>query len=405
MTFPKMIAKTNPMPYGFTVIKAKGSRIKTEEHGWMIDLTSGIAVNNLGHGNRQVQKAVNKQMKKHAHVMVYGELVQETQTQYAEKLINSIGQNVFLTESCESKIWFASCGASANETALKLAYLNGLESKRKGFIAVEGGFHGRTIGSLGVTYRPKYRKPFEKLYPRGYCEWIAPDEQIPEKLENSSAMILEIIRGEDGVRSADYDWLCYVRNWCTTHGVLLIVDEVQTGFARTSSLFATDDDYIQPDIITMGKAMGGGLPLGGVVASEKLFEQFETKHPFSHLSTFGGNPVSCAAGMASFDQLSKPKFLHDVYFKGLLVRDIFLDVDLVTEVRGRGLMLGVEFETPEIAISFVEKSWKHGLWVGFVLHDARSVRIYPPLTITLDEIEQIKQKVKAVVKEIKSETI
>lgn len=395
--FPSSIAKTNPMPYGFTVIDGSGPYLNTVEHGQMIDLTSGIAVNNCGHSNGRVIQAITEQVEKHSHVMVYGELIQKSQTDYADELTRVLGRKLDGSPAL-SKIWFTNSGAESTDTALKLAHL--ARPNRKGYIAIKGGFHGRSIGSLGVTYREKYRLPFTDLYPENYCTWIEEGEKIPNSLRNSKALILELIRGEDGVRPCSREFTEYVYDWCCNNDVLLIVDEVQTGFGRTGEMFALDHyPWVKPDMITLGKAMGGGLPLGGVVASSELFDEFETKHPFTHLSTFGGNPVSCAAGLASY-RLIEESLCRNARERESQIREIFGVWNEITDIRGKGLMLGIEFESPELATQFVTTSWEAGLWVGFVLHDERTIRIYPTLDIDDDDVKRISEKVVEVMYDI-----
>lgn len=395
--FDTYIAKTNPDPYGFEFESSQGIELRRTDGTTMYDLTSGIAVNNVGHRHPKVLDAIKRQSEKYLHTMVYGEVVQEEQVLYARDLAKGLSHS--LQEPAESlKVWFTNSGAEANETALKLAHLYKPEAKG-GYIAIEGGFHGRTLGALGVSYRPKYRKPFQSLYTHNYCSFIPPDKEIKLDLNlDWKAVILEVVRGEDGVRPISQWWAQHVREWCTENDVLLIVDEVQTGFGRMGFDFGTYlYPFLKPDIVTLGKAVGGGLPLGAVVARRNLLNIFE-EQPFTHLSTFGGNPLSCATGRAAYQVLQDEKLSDNAILREKQFRTELNQTRM--EVRGYGLMLGLEFETPEMAEKFVPACWEEDLFVGYVLYDLKTIRMYPPLSITSSEVTVITEKINRVLEKI-----
>lgn len=407
------LAVTNPNPYDFKVHHGSGSWLFLSRGGeadWYVDGASGIAVNNLGHRYSEITEAVSEQISDYAHTMVYGEFDQEQQALYAQELAEEFSSRLRGDPSDPVQVWFTNSGAEANDTALKLAHLYRQHSRKnkpyRSFLSVKGGFHGRSIGSLGVTYRPKYRKPFENLYSDRYCDWISPDK-IQEELSDylgfadaPSAFIFELIRGEDGVAPLSPEIVQTIDRVLEKSSTLAIVDEVQTGFGRTGSLFAVDQFNFKPHIVTLGKAVGGGFPLGACVTRKSIMEMFSRHYPFSHLSTFGGHPVSCAAGRVMLKGVKE--VIDEVPF-GLFWQDMWdtlQEIEGLT-VTGSGPMIGLHFDTSEAADKFIESAWANFIFVGHVLHDERTVRLYLPLNVYKDVpdiIQTLKTTLEGVVK-------
>ena len=372
------LARTNPWPYDITILGAQGSYLETKEFGDMFDMACGIAVNNLGHNHRAIKAAALKTVEQYAHINVYGEFNIKEQLKYSELL----AEEIQIMDSRENKVWFCTSGTEANELAMKLAILS---TGKKGFIALENGFHGRSLGSLSLTHKPTYRAPFAHMVNRNLTVWIKPGEEIPQEYAGRAALFMELIQGEAGVVPLDPEWVKYVRNWCTENEVLLVIDEVQTGFGRTGTQFAQLQYDVEPDIMTLGKALGGGYPLGAVVASSERFRTMSHDNPFTHLSTFGGNPVSVAAGTVMFRETRKAKLLEKVQDSNILARRVFEDFEYA-RLQGKGLMLGLVLNDDIEIDSVVQNIWKMGVFCGRVLYGSNTIRLYAPLNSTSSDI-------------------
>ena len=371
------IARTNPWPYPFTIKDAQGPILYTKENGPMFDMACGIAVNNLGHNHPRIKKAAINTVDKYAHTMVYGEFYIEEQLTYAQMLAERFSKKVMPNGTGdENRVWFTTSGTEANELAIKLATL---ATGRKGFIALKGGFHGRSLGSLSITYKPLYREPFAHMLSDGQTEFIEPGQEIPEEYGNRAALFMELVQGEAGVIQVDPTWAKYVSDWCHEHGVLLVIDEVQTGFGRTGYQFALDYyKEVFPDIVTLGKAAGAGYPLGAVVSSVEVFENITTKNPFTHLSTFGGNPIGCATGKVMFEVTSTQELLGNVRDGYVAAWDVFNHCEYA-KIRGMGLMLGLELKEGVDIDKVVDNIWENKVFCGRVLYANNTIRLYPPL--------------------------
>jgi acetylornithine/succinyldiaminopimelate/putrescine aminotransferase len=231
----------------------------------------------------------------------------------------------------------------------------------------------------------------------GLTAWVVPGEEIPDEFKNRSAFFLELVQGEAGVVPLDPEWVAYVSNWCKENEVLLVVDEVQTGFGRTGSHFVLDQyQNVHPDIVTLGKALGGGYPLGAVISSSERFSNISEKNPFTHLSTFGGNPVSCAAGMQMFQGTAKKKLLQNVRDGNVLAHNVF-DGFEYARLRGRGLMLGLVLNDDIDIDVVVQNIWENQVFCGRVLYGSNTIRLYPPLNTTPSDLYNKFSRVKEAV--------
>ena len=371
-----------------TLVKGKGSTLWTSDDRRFLDFCAGIAVNGLGYGDRAVVKAIREQAGKLMHISnLYHS---EPTSRLAQRLV---------ALSFPSRVFFGNSGSEANEAAIKFARRVGNEQGRTELFAFDRSFHGRTMGVLSLTWTPKYREPFAPLLPdTGFLPWgdlNAVAERVGPK---TAAVLVEPIQGEGGLRPASAEFLQGLRRICTERGALLIVDEIQCGFGRTGRMFAYQHADITPDILTVAKPLGGGLPMGATL----LAEQFVPKiHVGDHGSTFGGNPVCAAASNAILDRLTAPGFVESVAKKGEQLRRGLKKIarkhkDKIVDVRGLGLMQGVEFNHDA---SLVVKGLREK-GILTIKAGEKVLRLLPPLVIKPGEIREFLAALDAVVGEL-----
>jgi len=375
--FAKHIAWTSDAPLSLSVSHAEGPFIYLLDGRRLIDMISGIAVSSLGHRHPRVVQAIHDQVDKHLHVMVYGEFIQEPQVELAAFLA------VQLPETLQV-VYFTMTGTEANEGALKLAKKY---TGRTKMIAFDRSYHGDTHGALSVTGRHIYRDPFTPLLPDIQFLPFNKIEALEAIDEQTACVITEPIQGEGGVHVPAHSWMESLRRRCSEKGALLIFDEVQTGFGRTGTLFAFQGFGVVPDILTVAKAMGGGMPLGAFISSADIFSVFRNNPPLSHVTTFGGHPVSCAAACATLNVLLEEQLPERAGEIGKRIR-AFLRHPLIREVRGRGAMLGMELSSKEVTEAVVNTCLTRGILLGWTLHAENLVRIAPPLTIPFDVLDE-----------------
>ncbi len=369
-SFYRHVAQTSESPAGLNIESAEGIYLFTNDGKRYIDLISGIAVSSLGHRHPAVIDAIKKQLEKHLHVMVYGEFIQKPQSELAELLCSRLPESL-------DRVYFVNSGTEAIEGALKLAKKS---TGRHKLVSFHNSYHGDTHGSLSVTGRNIYRDPYEPLLPEVHFFDFNSDECLNAIDHQTAAVILEPIQGEGGIIPADKEWLHKIRNRCNETGTKLIFDEIQTGFFRTGTLFAFEYYKVIPDILCLAKAMGGGMPIGAFVSSSEIFEVFKYNPPLSHVTTFGGHPVSCAAAHAYLKILLEGNFPEKASQIAKSACDMFHS-DGIVEVRGRGAMLGLQLESSELAKKVVDSCLNHGIIVGWTLHSNTLIRIAPPLII------------------------
>ncbi|NBC26890.1 MAG: aminotransferase class III-fold pyridoxal phosphate-dependent enzyme [Bacteroidetes bacterium] len=381
-SFYDHIAQTSDAPMGLEIEKADGCHIYTTDGRSFVDLISGIAVSSLGHRHPAVIAAIKQQLDNHLHVMVYGEFIQKPQSAFAQLLCDQLPDQL-------DRVYFVNSGTEANEGALKLAKKSTGRSK---FVAFNNSYHGDTHGSLSVTGRDVYRDPYLPLLPDvTFLDFNDPN-QLDQIDEDTAAVIMEPIQGEGGIIPANPDWLNAVRNRCDETGALLIFDEIQTGFFRTGSLFAFQHYGVVPDILCLAKAMGGGMPMGAFVSSSDRFEAFKHDPPLNHVTTFGGHPVSCAAAHANLKTLLNGDFAQKA-FKIAEMACHMLRGEGITEVRGRGAMLGLQLRDADLTQHVVEYCFEKGLILGWTLHSNSLIRIAPPLIIGDQLLEECFQTI------------
>lgn len=367
------------------LVKGKGSTLYDKDGQRYLDFAAGVAVNGLGYGDRKVVAAIRKQaaLLIHASNLYYSEPV----VALAERLV---------AMTFPSKVFFINSGAEAIETAIKWARRVGNAEGRTEIVSFEGSFHGRTMGALSITWNKHYREPFEPLLPgTRFCPWndlAALRAMVGPK---TAAVIIEPVQGESGVRPASDDFLRGVAEICRQNGALFVADEIQTGFGRTGRMFAYQHAGVTPDVLTLAKPLGGGLPLGAVLLRDDLCSRILVG---DHGSTFGGNPVAAAAALAVIDTLAEPGFVEGVAAKGEILRKGLARLGRrhkqVVEVRGRGLMMALEFQGPAGAVLTGLKER------GFLATKAgdKVLRMLPPLVVKPAEIRRFLRALDEVLK-------
>ncbi|WP_440999146.1 aspartate aminotransferase family protein [Fodinibius sp. SL11] len=386
-SFYEHVAQTSDAPMGLEIDYAEGPYIVTTDGKEYVDFISGIAVSSLGHRHPKVVEAVKRQVDRHLHVMVYGEFIQEPQSAYAELLTSQLPDSL-------DRVYFVNSGTEANEGALKLAKKY---TGRHKFVGFNHGYHGDTHGSLSVTGRDVYRDPYLPLLPDVHFLDFNHFDGLETIDEETAAVIMEPIQGEGGIIPAQKDWLQAVRDRCDEVGALLIFDEIQTGFYRTGSLFAFQGFEVVPDIMSLAKAMGGGMPMGAFVSSSEIFEVFKHDPPLNHVTTFGGHPVSCAAAYATLSELLSDDYGAKAKQIEQIVREE-LTAAGIDEIRGVGAMLGMELQDRDLTQKVVESCFEEGIILGWTLHSNTLVRLAPPLIIEEDLLRSTLQTINKTVK-------
>ncbi|HAH50042.1 MAG TPA: aspartate aminotransferase family protein [Balneola sp.] len=358
------------------ISNAEGCYINTVSGESYLDFISGIAVSSLGHKHPKVISALHEQIDKHLHVMVYGEFVQKPQIEFAQLLLEQLPASM-------EQIYLVNSGTEATEGALKLAKKY---TQRTKLVAFKNSYHGDTHGSLSVTGRDIYRDPYLPLLPDlHFSEFNS--ERVLDLIDiKTAAVILEPIQGEGGIIPAEKKWLRSIRKRCNECGVLLIFDEIQSGFGRTGKLFAFEQYEVIPDILCIAKAMGGGMPIGGFVSSTKIFQTFKFDPPLNHVTTFGGHPVSCAAAYANLKELLSGNYLQRASEIEQIVKSTLKSRGIV-EVRGVGAMLGLEMENRDVTEYVVNYCFDKGILLGWTLHSNTLIRLAPPLIITTEQLK------------------
>ena len=376
--------------YPISIIRGEGSYVYDSNNKKYLDFISGIAVNNLGHSNKGIKKAIIEQLDKLVHISNL--FLIPSQIKLAKSLTSNLPRY---------KVFFCNSGTEANEAAFKLARKWGIFNNKRTIISVTGGFHGRTFGSLSATTPKKYKEGFYPLVPgfkTAKFNDINSIKSIIKEDKKILAVIIEPIQGEAGVKISDKKYLQELFKICKKNKILLIADEVQVGIGRTGKLFGFENYDIKPDIITLAKALGGGIPCGAIIANPDISD-FLT--PGSHGTTMGGNPLAMASGLSMLNQIKKPSFLINVNKKGELFLDKLKKLsnsDLIKEVRGKGLILAIEFYEEKKAKLFTNKCIKNGLLV--LITEKYSVRILPPLNVKNNEIIESIKIMKLVLEQI-----
>jgi len=375
--FLQHVGQTSPCPMGLEIEKAEGIYLFDTLGKRYIDLVSGVSVSNVGHRHPKVVEAIKNQVDKYMHLMVYGEIIQKPQVDFAKKLVDCLGQPF-------ESVYFVNSGSEAIEGALKLAKRT---TGRREILAFKNAYHGSTHGALSIYGGDELNRAVKPLLPGvGFMEFnsIPSLDAITSK---TACVVMEVIQAEAGVIQADREFIQAVRQRCNETGALLIFDEIQTGFGRTGALFAFQHFNIQPDIICLAKGMGGGMPIGAFASSKKLMDTLTFNPVLGHITTFGGHPVSCAAGLAALQVILDESLDKAATPKGNLFRDL-LKHAAIMDIRGKGLFMAVELDAAFDRDLFFKKCLEKGIMYDYFLFTQTAFRIAPPLTITGEEIHQ-----------------
>ncbi|MFM2299276.1 MAG: hypothetical protein RIR98_884 [Bacteroidota bacterium] len=371
------MAQTSPNPLALHVVRAEGNYLFDVHGNRYLDLIAGISVCNIGHQHPNVVEAVKAQAEKFMHVMVYGETIQTPQSTYAKRLIEQLPS----TLNC---CYFVNSGAEAIDGAMKLAKR---VTGKTDFVALTDAYHGSTQGPLSLMSNEYYSQAFRPLLPSVHFVKQNDLEALSFIPWNQvSAVVVELIQAERGAKKTEEAFLKALRSLCDQHCTLLVFDEIQTGFGRTGHLFAFEKYGVIPDVLVLGKALGGGMPMGAFIADRKLMNQLSDQPILGHITTFGGHPIVAAAGNAAFDVLLTNQLVETVKSKEALFRSL-LQHSKIKAVHGEGLLLAVELESFETVQQTIQQMLAKGLFSDWFLFAPNCLRIAPPLTISLEEIQ------------------
>lgn len=373
--FLKYLAQTSPEPINLEIVKAGGIFQYASDGKVYVDLISGFNVANIGHSHPKVVRAVQDQATAYMHLIVYGEFVEAPQISYAKLLTENLPPSL----NC---VYFTNSGAEATEGAMKLAKRS---TGRSRMIAFHQSYHGSTQGALSLMGDEYYKEAFRPLLPDiqhyNYESW----EAVEAIDANTACIILETVQAESGVRKPEMAWLQAIREKCDQTGALLILDEIQAGFGRTGSLWAFQQYNLVPDILLLGKALGGGMPLGAFISAKPLMDSLMSNPVLGHITTFGGHPVSCAAGKAALEVLLQSGDIARVgVAEEILV--YYLRHPFIRKLRTAGLWASLEFENPDLTKRIIHRCIQNGLITDWFLFAPSCLRIAPPLCISEDEL-------------------
>lgn len=377
--FLRHVAQTSPAPQLIEVARAEGVFFYTPDGKPYYDLISGVSVSNVGHGNAAVVEAVQRQAAEYMHIMVYGEMVERPQVEFARLLAKT------LPEPLES-VYFLNSGAEAVEGALKLAKRY---THRTEMISMRRAYHGSTHGAMSMMGQPEgeeWKSAFRPLLPDTKAINFNSFEDLAQITERTACVLCEPVQGEAGVRPPEAGYLQALRERCTEVGALLIFDEIQTGMGRSGEMFAMQRYGVVPDIVCLAKALGGGMPLGAFVSSREIMSTLTHDPVLGHITTFGGHPVCCAAGLAAMRFLQQNKVVEDVERKGAMYEELLRDHPAVKEIRRSGLLLAVELGASERLYRLMDLFIERGILSDWFLYCDTAFRISPPLVISDDEI-------------------
>ena len=377
-----MRSKTSSKPLGLNIYKAEGVFLYSlpekegESEKRYMDLISGVSVSNVGHCRKEVVDAIKAQAEKYSHLMVYGEMIQSPQVMHAQ-LLTSI-----LPESLQS-VYYVNSGSEANEAALKLAKR---VTGRREIVSCRNAYHGSSQGVLSLMDDENFKMAFRPLLPLVRHMVFNDISSLGIITDKTAAVIVEPVQGEGGVQIATREFMDALRKRCTDCGALLIFDEIQTGFGRCGKMFAFEKYGVVPDILTLAKALGGGMPLGALVASSELMEAWQSNPPLGHITTFGGHPVSCAAALAALKLLLNEPWVCEVEKKSQMFVNGLKGHPAVKEIRAAGLLIAVDLKDRTKAKNILYLLLEEGVITDWFMFQPTSFRIAPPLSISEAEV-------------------
>ncbi len=376
-SFLTYLAQTTDSPYLISISHAEGLYLYDADGKRYADLISGIGVSSVGHRHPHVIDAIKRQLDQHLHVMVYGEFIQSTPNLLAKKLVSKLPENL----NC---CYFVNSGTEANEGALKLAKRH---TGRTGIVSFRKSYHGSTHGSMSVSGNEVKKQAFRPLLPDVTFIDFNVEDDLVNITDKTACVIVETIQGDAGVRVPSRRFMKALRQRCDDTGALLILDEIQCGMGRTGTLFAFEQFDIVPDILTVAKAFGGGLPIGCFISGRDIMRDLTHDPMLGHITTFGGNPVCCASALAALEVLDSENLVEQVEAKGKLFEGL-LTHRAIKEIRRIGLLFAIDFESAELVSRIVEEGKKLGVICYWFLSHPYSFRIAPPLTISDGEIKE-----------------
>ena len=369
------LAQTSDMPLALEIEKAEGMYLTDVYGNRYMDLISGISVSNVGHRHPKVVSAIKNQLDKYMHLMVYGEYIQSPQVQLATLLTSLLPKNL-------SSVYFVNSGSEAVEGAMKLAKRY---TGRTEIVSFNNAYHGSTQGSLSIMGNEEFKNAFRPLLPDVKQIRFNNSVDLQEITERTACVIVETIQGEAGAIVPENDFLKELSKRCKEVGALLVADEIQCGFGRTGKLFTFEHYDFVPDVMTIAKGMGGGMPIGAFISSNEIMNSLTNNPILGHITTFGGHPVCCAASMAVLSILLEGNLMGEVAAKEQLFRELLVHPK-IKSINGKGLLLSVEFESYELNKAIIDRCIANGVISDWFLFNANSMRIAPPLIITEDEI-------------------
>ncbi len=375
--FLEHVGQTSDYPIMLEVERAEGVWLYGPNGQKWIDLISGVSVSAVGHGNPDVIEAICNQARSHLHLMVYGEVIQSPQVRYAERMAKLLPGGL-------DSVYFVNSGSEAVEGALKLAKRY---TGRTEMISFHNAYHGSTHGSLSVMGGEEYRNSYRPLLPDVQQLRFNHFDDLSRISTRTACVIIEPIQGEGGIMLPAPGFLQALREKCTQTGTLLIFDEIQTGLGRTGTLYYFQQQNVFPDVLCTAKAFGGGMPLGAFIAPRSIMECLKTNPVLGHITTFGGHPVCCAAGLAALEYTLREGLMEQAEAKGALYERLLSVHPAVRQIRRAGLLLGVEFEDAALCARAVNRAVQTGLLTEWFLFHDTALRVAPPLTITPEEIE------------------
>lgn len=375
--FLKHVAQTSAAPLALEIVKAQGANLYDVHGKEFIDLIGGISVANVGHRHPKVIEAIQKQLEDYLHIMVYGEFVETPQVQYAKLLTEHLPPSL-------NSVYFTNSGAEAVEGAMKLAKR---VTGRTQIIAFNNSYHGSTQGALSIIGSEYWRNAFRPLLPGIIHQDYGSFEAIEYITEQTACVVAETVQAEAGIIAPSKEWMQALRKKCTETGTLLVLDEIQTGFGRTGRLWGFEHFDIIPDILLLGKALGGGMPLGAFIADKKLMSAFTDNPVLGHITTFGGHPVCCAAGMAAMNALLDEGMIESVKRREELLRSLLIHPK-IKAVRSFGLWVAIEFESFETNKKIIDYCIASGVLTDWFLFASNCLRISPPLIISEEQIKK-----------------
>lgn len=375
--FFKYQAQTTPYAAGFEVEKAEGSYIYGKDGRAYLDFVAGVSANTLGHSHPKVVNAIKEQADKYLHVMVYGEYAQEKPVELCRLLSEATPEPLEVT-------YLVNSGAEAIDGALKLAKRY---TGREEIISMKNSYHGNTHGALSVSGNEFHKREFRPLLPMISFIEFNNEEESSKITEKTACVIAETIQGAAGFLTPSQNYFKNLKKRCEEVGALLILDEIQPGFGRTGKLFSFEHYDMVPDILVMGKGMGGGVPVGAFMSSAEIMKSLQHSPKLGHITTFGGNPLIAAASYATLKEVLDSGLINEVEEKEKLFRELLVHPK-IKKVNGRGLMLAVELESPEYTLDVAKRCMEKGLIVFWQLYRNEFMRISPPLTISKEEIKK-----------------